>query len=90
MRERAWLSDVQGQLTGGRLGRRVPRWEGNKCKHDLLRGRTCDVESPSDEGQCWGEERTKEGDSKSGGTHDQMELCVDENGFLRSGQFKCL
>ena len=25
-----------------------------------------------------------------GGTHGQMEVCLDENGFLRSGQFKCL
>ena len=25
-----------------------------------------------------------------GGTHDQMEVCLDENGFLRSGQFKRL
>ena len=25
-----------------------------------------------------------------GGTHEQMEVCLDENGFLRSGQFKCL
>ena len=25
-----------------------------------------------------------------GGTHDQMEVCLDENGFLHSGQFKCL
>ena len=25
-----------------------------------------------------------------GGTNDQMEVCLEENGFLRSGQFKCL
>ena len=25
-----------------------------------------------------------------GGTHDQMEVCLDENGFLCSGLFKCL
>ena len=25
-----------------------------------------------------------------GGTHNQMEVCLDENRFLRSGQFKCL
>ena len=24
------------------------------------------------------------------GTRDQMEVCLDENGFLHSGQFKCL
>ena len=57
---------------------------GNKCKHDLLRGRTCDGESPSDEGQRRSEEGTKERDLRSGGTHDQMEVCLDENGFLRS------
>ena len=56
MCERTWLSDVQGQLLGGRLGRGVPTWKGNKCKHD----RKCDGESPSDEGQRRGEEGTKE------------------------------
>ena len=65
-------------------------WEENKCKHDLLRDRTCDGEFPSDEGQRRGEEGTKERDSRSGGTHDQMEVCLDENEFLRSGQFKSL
>ena len=25
-------------------------------------------------------------DSRSGGTRDQMEVCLDENGFLRRGQ----
>ena len=55
-----------------------------------LRGRTCDCESPSDEGQLRGEEGTKERDSRSRGTHDQMEMCLDENEFLRSGQFKYL
>ena len=49
------------------LGRGVPWWEGNKCKHDLLPDRTCDGESPSDEGQRRGEEGTKERDSRSGG-----------------------
>ena len=34
-------------------------------------------------------EREKETQSL-GGTHDQMEVCLDENGFLRNGQFKCL
>ena len=91
MRDWVWLSDVYDQLTGGRLGRGVPWWEGNKCKHDLLCGRTCDGESPSDEGQRRGEEGMKERETQSlGGTHDQMEVCLDENGFLRSGQFECL
>ena len=40
-------------------GRGVPGWEGNKCKHDLLLGRTCDGESPSDERQRRGKEGTK-------------------------------
>ena len=32
---------------------------------------------------------SKERDSRSGETHGQMEVCLNENGFLRSGQFKC-
>ena len=65
---------------------------GNKCKHDLIRGRTCDGESPSDEGKLRVAERRGRKRETQGlrGTHDQMEVCLDENGFLRSGQFKCL
>ena len=37
-----------------------------------------------------GERRGRKGETRLGGTHDQMEVCLDENGFLRSGKFKCL
>ena len=38
-----------------------------------------------------GERRGQKRETRGlGGTHDQMEVCLDENGFLRSGQFKCL
>ena len=38
-----------------------------------------------------GERRGRKRETQGlGETYDQMEACLDENGFLRSGQFKCL
>ena len=37
-----------------------------------------------------GERRGRKRETQGlGGTHDQMKVCLDENWFLRSGQFKC-
>ena len=44
--------------------------------HDLLCGRTCDGESPSDDGERRGVEGSEERDSMSGGEHMTRWRCV--------------
>ena len=44
------------------------------------------MENPVEMMECRVRRGMKELDSRSGGTRDQMEVCLDDNGLLRRGQ----